>query len=58
MSAATELVVSQQEGQRAVDVARSEHHAGCADFLKYYTMLVTIGDEEEPPMYTGESNLH
>ncbi|XP_076444008.1 uncharacterized protein LOC143282294 [Babylonia areolata] len=42
------------EGQRAVDVAKSERHAACVDFLKYYTMLVTVGDEEEGQMYTSE----
>ncbi|KAK7115928.1 uncharacterized protein [Littorina saxatilis] len=43
-----------QDGQRAVDVARSEQHAACVDYLKYYTMLVAIGDKEESPMYTAE----
>ncbi|KAK7486770.1 hypothetical protein BaRGS_00021917 [Batillaria attramentaria] len=43
-----------QDGQRAVDVARGEGHSACVDFLKYYCMLVTIGDEEENPKYTAE----
>ncbi|KAL8563548.1 hypothetical protein ACOMHN_060864 [Nucella lapillus] len=46
--------IRDHEGQRAVDVARSEEHAACVDFLKYYSMLVAVGDEDESPMYTSE----
>lgn len=46
-------MVNVKEGQRPVDIARSEGYPECADLLRYYGMLVAIGDEEESPRFTG-----